>query len=156
MMNKKELDKIITRYMAANFTINRRMTGILRDAMPNFITHDQYSVLQYMKDKDRPVTSSELADSFCVGKSTVTAFITRLENKRLLDRIPDQKDRRVTWLQLTEEGSQITLELQQKICDELEKYLVHFADFDPEQFLGPFERLAKLLVQPDEGGETEA
>ena len=149
------LTGIIARYMAANFTISRRMNAIFRDAMPEIITQDQYSILQYIRDKGEPSTSSELADSFCVGKSTITAIITRLEDKCLIERVPDKKDRRITHLVLTSEGSRLTGELEGKIRSTLEKYLVHFKCQEAEDFLQPLEKLAYLLVQPDEGRETE-
>ncbi|WP_058300865.1 MarR family winged helix-turn-helix transcriptional regulator [Gorillibacterium timonense] len=155
-MRPELLKEIISRYMAANFTITRRIGAMLREIMPEFITEDQYMILQFIKDKsEQSTTSTELASIFCVGKSTITAIVARMEAKGWILRQEDARDRRVTRLLLTEEGLRLATELTARIESILAHYLNEFEDEDSERFIQPFEKLAKLLSEPDERRETE-
>lgn len=149
------MKSVIDRYTAATFTINRRMNALFREAMPEELTVDQYSTVQYIRQRGA-CTSSELADIFCVGKSTITAIITRLADKRLLSRVPDEKDRRVTYLRLTEEGERLCDQAEETIQQLLEQLIEHFDEEEAELFLTMYEKLARILVQTyekEEGGE---
>jgi DNA-binding MarR family transcriptional regulator len=143
-MNKELLQDIIRRYEAVNFTVNRKLNASIRDHMPDELTLDQYSTIRYIRNRGR-CTSSELADIFCVGKSSITAIITRLFDKSLIERLPDEKDRRVTYLSLTADGERLSDEMEVKIGDLLGKYIMHFNEQEATQFIETFEKLAKVL-----------
>ncbi|MBB6669861.1 MarR family transcriptional regulator [Cohnella nanjingensis] len=148
-MDCKLLSQIISRYKSAMFTVQRRMNALIRDEMPQDLTIDQFSTLEYIRSRGQ-CTSSELAEVFCVGKSSITAIITRLFDKRLIKRLPDDKDRRVTYLRLTEEGERIAGELDGKIEDLLSRYMGHFEEKEASQFIETYEKLARVLVQQPE------
>ncbi|MFC4779447.1 MarR family winged helix-turn-helix transcriptional regulator [Paenibacillus sp. GCM10023252] len=150
-MNRAQLTDIINRYEEASFTVNRRLSAMMRELMPGDITIDQFSTLRYMRSRER-TTSSELADVFCVGKSSITAIITRLVEKGFITRLPDEKDRRVTYLTLTQEGRDIASEMEGKIEDLLGGYLCHFDDEEAKLFIRTYEKLAAVLMEsPHEG-----
>ncbi|MEF3306892.1 MarR family winged helix-turn-helix transcriptional regulator [Paenibacillus sp. GYB003] len=144
-MNEETLQQIISRYENAHFTVNRRLNALLRDLVPEELTIDQVFVMRYLSKKGKS-TSSELAESFCVGKSSITAIITRLFDKHLIKRIPDDKDRRVTYIELTEEGSRVTDEMDDKIGRLLSGYIAQFEQREAETFIATFERLAEVLA----------
>jgi DNA-binding MarR family transcriptional regulator len=149
-MNKDRIKQLIDRYENADFTVNRRLNAMIRERLSDDLTLDQYATLRYIR-KNGPQTSSELSDIFCVGKSSITAIITRLSDKRLIKRVPDQKDRRVTNLSLTPEGERVTDEIGDKIQELLAKYLGEFDDTEANVFIETYEKLASVLVQPIEG-----
>ncbi|MEO3946004.1 MarR family transcriptional regulator [Gorillibacterium sp. CAU 1737] len=154
-MKAELLPDIINRYTAASFTITRRVTALMRDNMPEGITQDQFAILQSIKGRpDRSTTSTELASVFCVGKSSITAIVARLEAKALLRRQEDPKDRRVTRLILTEEGERIVTETTQIIEGILATFLAEFDDEEGQRFIEPFEKLARLMKEADEGRES--
>ena len=144
-MNEETLQQIISRYENAHFTVNRSPNALLRDLVPEELTIDQVFVMRYLSKKGKS-TSSELAESFCVGKSSITAIITRLFDKHLIKRIPDDKDRRVTYIELTEEGSRVTDEMDDKIGRLLSGYIAQFEQREAETFIATFERLAEVLA----------
>lgn len=153
-MRAEQLKDLINRYTSASFTINRRVAALMRVTMPDFLTQDQYSILQFIKAKpDQMTTSTELAGIFCVGKSSITAIVARLEAKGLLRRQEDDRDRRVTRLHLTEEGERLAAEVSAELEKILGDYLNEFEDGEAEQFIQPFEKLARLLKETDEGRE---
>lgn len=140
------LKQIIDRYEAANFAVNRRLNGMIRELMPDGLTVDQFSTLRYLRSREM-CTSSELADIFCVGKSSITAIITRLSDKNLIMRLPDEKDRRVIYLALTEEGIKICDGMEDKVHQLLSKYISHFEEQEALTFIETFEKLAKELMR---------
>lgn len=143
-MDETALKQIVDRYERASFTVNRRLNVLMRDMMPEDLTIDQFSILRYMCSSGK-CTSSELSDTFCVGKSSITAIISRLFDKGLIRRIPDDKDRRVTYLELTDEGLRVTGEMEQKIFMLLTRYMGRFEPKEAETFIATFEKLASVL-----------
>lgn len=145
-MDGEQLHQLIHRYESATFTVNRRLSALIRELMPGGLTADQYGILRYIQDRQR-CTSSELADMFCVGKSSITAIITRLFDKELIRRMPDEKDRRVIYLQLTEKGAGVATEMEIKIQQLLARYISHFEEQEAETFIRTYEKLAKVLTE---------
>ncbi|MDQ8734167.1 MarR family transcriptional regulator [Paenibacillus sp. LHD-38] len=145
-MDRALLKDIIDRYEAANFLVNRRLNAMIRELMPDDLTVDQFSTLRYLRSREKS-TSSELADIFCVGKSSITAIITRLFDKNLIQRLPDEKDRRVIYLALTQEGKQVCDRMEDKIQVLLAKYIDRFEEQEALTFIETFERLANEMMQ---------
>lgn len=143
-MDDQGLLQIIERYKNAMFTFNRRLHALLRELVPEDLTVDQYFTMSSILSQGR-CTHSELAEIFCVGKSSITAIISRLSDKQLLRRVPDEKDRRVVYLTLTEEGERLTRETDLKLEKLLAGYLGHFSEEDVEQFMRTYEKLASIL-----------
>ncbi|MFS0725615.1 MarR family winged helix-turn-helix transcriptional regulator [Paenibacillus sp. 1P07SE] len=154
-IDKKLLEDIIRRYEQAQFTVNRQLNAMMRDFVPEEITVDQYATLRYIHQQRR-CTSSELAEVFCVAKSSISAIITRLFDKQLIDRVPDEKDRRVTYLTLTDKGKAISEEMERLIQERLAKYLGAFNHEEARHFINTYEKLALVLTQGDERGGTQA
>ncbi len=150
MVDQSMLPDIIRRYETTMFIVNRRVNAFIRELIPEELTIDQFSMLRKINEQGS-VTSSELAEWFCVGKSSITAIITRLADKGLLQRRPDSKDRRVTHLELTGEGKELTETLDQKIQEMLGMYLQHFELEEAMQFMYLFEKLGRVLSEPPEG-----
>ncbi|MGG1634656.1 MarR family transcriptional regulator [Paenibacillus sp. FSL A5-0031] len=146
-MDRASLKQLIDRYEAANFLVNRRLNAMIRELMPDDLTVDQFATLRYLHSKEMS-TSSELADIFCVGKSSITAIITRLFDKNLIQRFPDEKDRRVIYLALTEEGKQVCDLMEDKIQVLLAKYINRFEEQEANCFIETFEKLAKEMMNP--------
>ncbi|MGM0883515.1 MAG: MarR family winged helix-turn-helix transcriptional regulator [Bacillota bacterium] len=145
-MDQVLLHQIIERYEQANFVVNRRLNAMFREQMPEGLTVDQFAVLRYLCTRER-CTSSELADIFCVGKSSITAIVTRLTDKKLIKRLPDDKDRRVIYLALTDEGVKMCEIMLERLQPMLANYLKHFDEQEALNFIETFEKLAKEMMQ---------
>ncbi|MCD1260609.1 MarR family transcriptional regulator [Paenibacillus athensensis] len=143
------LKQLINRYEMAMFTVNRRANAMIRDMMPDNLTSDQLATLRYIRQRGK-CTSTELADIFCVGKSSITAIITRLHDKELIVRQPDDRDRRVIYVMLTAEGERYADEMQTQIETLMSRYLHQFSEEEALRFMETFEKLAKLLVESEE------
>ncbi|RXZ83355.1 MarR family transcriptional regulator [Paenibacillaceae bacterium] len=150
-MDNAFLKELIDRYEQATFTVEKKLDAMFREVMPNALTIDQYATLRYIRRHSRP-TSSELAEAFCVGRSSITAIINRLFDKQLIRRIPDEKDRRVIYLALTEEGMRLSDEMIVLMQQVLEKILVQFEEQEAITFITTYEKLASVLEQTEERG----
>lgn len=138
------LKQIIARYEGANFLVNRRLNAMIREQLPNELTLDQFATLRYIRSQEKS-TSSELADIFCVGRSSITAIINRLFDKKLIQRMQGEKDRRVTYLTLTEEGKQMNDKMEEKIHEILSYFIQYFDEQEALTFIETFEKLAEVM-----------
>lgn len=152
-MDRLRMEKTISRYEAVFFTVNRRLNALMREQLDDDITLDQFMVLQYIHKHGRR-TSTELSDAFCVGKSAITALITRLVAKDYIARTPDEKDRRVIYLSLTDEGQRVHEHFWEKCYALIGSFLVHFNPDEIETFLSTFEKLARMMTM-EEGDRDE-
>lgn len=143
-MSNITLDDLIDRYETANFTVTTQMEARIKELIHEDITLDQFSTLRHIH-KRGSCTSSELSDIFCVGKSSITAIITRLFDKNYIERIADSHDRRIVMLSLTDEGREIYKNAESKINSLISTFLIHFDEEEIKTFIHTYEKLAKLV-----------
>jgi DNA-binding MarR family transcriptional regulator len=146
-MDQDLLVSIIQRYEEATYRMHRRVNALLRKCIgEEDITLDQYLVIRYLRMNGRSI-SSELADVFGVGKSSITAIMTRLFDKRLIERIPDVKDRRIIYLTLTETGRKLAEAVDERIRKQLATIMNRFSSDEALQFVETYEKLVGLLSE---------
>lgn len=134
----------IDRYIAAYFDVTKHLFADIREAIQEELTPEQFQILLFISESRR-CNSTELADAFLVGKSSITAIITRLADRGLIDRTRDESDRRQVYLSLTSRGVSVLKEAEQKVQDMVSSYLVHFEEQEVEAFISTFEKLAYLI-----------
>jgi DNA-binding MarR family transcriptional regulator len=71
------------------------------------ISQAQASVLVVLKSVGRPLPLSRLARLLVQEAQSVTSLVDRLENRGLVRRVPDSRDRRVINVQLTGDGESL-------------------------------------------------
>lgn len=146
-MNTMDVGKwqsILGRYEAASFTVNKRFGALIKEQLQDVLTNDQHMTLSYIK-RFGSCTTTELAEAFCVHKSAITAIVTRLAEKGYIDRIRDQKDRRIVYLSLTEEGLKVFQWADEKVFEVVAPFLKVFSEEEIESFLNLYEKLASVL-----------
>lgn len=144
--------KLIDRFLASWMTVERGMDAMVRSLIHEDLTSDQYYLLQHIMQQG-PRTSSELAETFKVVKSSITAIVTRLVDRGLIERTRNESDRREVYLSLTERGRQIAEQVDHRISETVGVYLGHFKEEEIETVLSGFERLARLVVE--DGGREK-
>ncbi|MGN7457804.1 MarR family winged helix-turn-helix transcriptional regulator [Paenibacillus pasadenensis] len=143
-MQETKLKEIIERYERASSQVNRRFGALIQNKLPEGITQEQFGIIRYLSAHPDS-TSTELADTFCVGKSSITSITTKLVDKKLVRRRPDDRDRRVTYLSLTEEGRLVAEQAGKVIGETLGAYISRFTEEEAMQFIEMFEDLAARL-----------
>ena len=141
-----ETMQLIERYLAAYFEVTKRLNGQIGDMIQEDVTMEQFQILKYIASRGR-CTSTELADTFGVGKSSITAMTTRMVDKGVLQRTRDEEDRRVVYLTMTEQGERNYAIVQEQIMSTVSKYLVHFSAEEVEGVISAFEKLARLISE---------
>lgn len=96
------------------FTIHRTAvrlkTSFNRHLLPHGITADQFAILASLWESDG-MLQSQLAERLFKDGANISRMVDRLEDKGLVRRERDQKDRRVSHVQLTPRGRKIQGEL---------------------------------------------
>ncbi|WP_158736653.1 MarR family winged helix-turn-helix transcriptional regulator [Alteribacillus sp. YIM 98480] len=91
------------------------------------ITPPQFVALQWLQE-DGDMTIGELSNKLYLACSTTTDLVDRMEKNELVERIKDEKDRRVVQIHLLEKGESIIREVVKERQNYLEKVLNSFSE----------------------------
>ncbi len=97
----------------ANLSAELRMTCMRISRRTRFESVDsvaphQFSVL--CKVREEPLTLTRLADAECVSGPSMTRTVAGLADAGLVERVPDENDRRRTWVRITPAGEQAVID----------------------------------------------
>ncbi|MBA9025792.1 MULTISPECIES: MarR family winged helix-turn-helix transcriptional regulator [Bacillaceae] len=109
----------------------RYVSGLIkqkgREMLTNYkITPPQFIALQWLFEEG-DMTIGELSAKMYLAFSTTTDLIDRMEKNELVQRVKDEKDRRVVRIHLLEEGKRIIDEVIKKRQVYLQDVLVNFS-----------------------------
>jgi len=144
VINRKEIDQIIDRYVSINFSVNRKFDQLIRQEIGDVLTTEQHFTMRHI-NKVEVCTSTELATVFGVKKSAITPIINRLVEKGWVERTRDEKDRRVIYLTLTSAGKVTFSEMEKKIQSVIESVISQFNHTEIQNFLDTYAKLDKLI-----------
>ncbi|EFV78369.1 MULTISPECIES: MarR family winged helix-turn-helix transcriptional regulator [Bacillaceae] len=145
-MNVPNIKDLVDRYIAVSFSVEKKAASLVKNQIGSDLTNDQHFTLRYINQVGS-CTSSELAEVFDVKKSAITAMITRMWEKGLIQRTRDENDRRVVYLTLTEKGNELYVKAEEKIHNLVESLINRFDQAEIQQFIETFEKLDKVLSQ---------
>jgi MarR family transcriptional regulator, teicoplanin-associated locus regulator len=99
-MDKKDLF-----YKLVSFTtsVHRVTNELTKDAKPHSISQVQYNILEFIA-VSQPVTPSEINDCLHMTISNTSRELSKLSEKKLIEKISDSKDRRKQSIRLSENG----------------------------------------------------
>jgi DNA-binding MarR family transcriptional regulator len=148
------IKELVDRYIAVSFSVEKKAASLVKEQIGSDLTNDQHYTLRYINQVGS-CTSSELAEVFDVKKSAITAMITRMWEKGLIQRTRDENDRRVVYLTLTEKGNELYAKTEEKIHKLVESLITRFDQAEIQQFIETFEKLNKVLLESkdDKAGE---
>ncbi|GBF10859.1 MarR family winged helix-turn-helix transcriptional regulator [Tepidibacillus sp. HK-1] len=112
----------------------RKISGIIkrkgREILNDFpITPPQFVALQWLNEEG-DMTIGELSNKMFLAFSTTTDLIDRMEKNHLVERVRNQKDRRVVQIHLLEKGKQIISDVLEARRDYLSSILL---DMEPKE-----------------------
>lgn len=143
-MDQLEIKDIIDRYIATSHDVWKRGEYLVKEEIYENLTNDQLYLLRYIFQNGK-CTTTELAEAFYVNKSAITAIISRLVEKKLVERSQDQDDRRIVYLTLTEDGRNLYLKMDAKVHKIVESFITQFDQQEISQFIKTYEKLANIL-----------
>jgi DNA-binding MarR family transcriptional regulator len=99
-MDKKELF-----YKLVSFTtsVHRVTNELTKNAKPNSISQVQYNILEFIA-VSQPVTPSEINDCLNMSISNTSRELSKLSEKKLIEKINDNKDKRKQYIHLSQDG----------------------------------------------------
>jgi DNA-binding MarR family transcriptional regulator len=75
------------------------------------LTRGQFYLLRHLYKRER-LMITEMADWMNVRPATMSPIIDRMENNNLVTRTKDLKDRRIVFVELTEDGKRLVLDME--------------------------------------------
>ncbi|MCH1625632.1 MarR family winged helix-turn-helix transcriptional regulator [Ferdinandcohnia quinoae] len=145
-MSDTNITELVDRYLAVSFSVEKKAEALVKEQIGNDLTSDQYYTLRYINNMES-CTSTELAEVFDVKKSAITAIITRMWEKGLIQRTRDENDRRVVYLSLTVKGKELFVKTEERIYKLVESFITKFEQAEIEQFIETYERLNQILIK---------
>lgn len=120
-----------------------------REILSNYtITPPQFVALQWLHECG-DMTIGDLSNKMYLAFSTTTDLVDRMERNNLVVRIRDDKDRRVVFIHLLDEGIRIIEEVIAKRQDYLRDILTEFDSNEVQELSGYLQRLHLQMKQQD-------
>ena len=110
-------------------------------------------LLSILKENSN-LSSRELAELLDIRPSSLTELLTKLEQEQLVVRTPDENDRRVIRVSLTEKGTEREEQIAAERTAHLEKFSACFTAEEAEQFCALCDKLAAHLETLSDGDDA--
>ncbi len=136
------LDEIGQRFLRR---FHRELAGI----MDTTITGNQFVVLNIIGNRGK-ATVSEVAEDLSVSLSAVTASVDRLCRAGMVERRRSEEDRRVVWLELTEQGQNMVNVCQKGRLKVMRRYLGRLEEKELLHMIAIHEKLIDVMREEDE------
>ncbi|HPZ43171.1 MAG TPA: MarR family transcriptional regulator [Bacillota bacterium] len=143
-MGQSNIEKYFSRLEEVFLELVRTLHSELANQMVSGITGSQFFVLKKINERGR-MTVSEVAEELGVSLSAITALVNRMVNNGLAVRTRDLTDRRLVWLEATEQGADVMrrcLEGRRKVA---EKYFGQIPEEDMEKLIEIYEKVLTIL-----------
>ncbi|WP_208558773.1 MarR family winged helix-turn-helix transcriptional regulator [Marinilactibacillus kalidii] len=114
-------------------TILRAASSVERVVKEDMTSYDlnatEFTVMEYLYNKGKQPIQM-IGKKILLASSSITYVIDRLEEKGLVKRVADVKDRRVTFAELTEDGHKKMAEIFPQHAETIEKLFKELSDSD--------------------------
>jgi DNA-binding MarR family transcriptional regulator len=105
------------------------------------LTPSQYNILRILRGEGKPLPILEIASRTITVVPGITGLIDRLEQAGFVNRLRCDKDRRVIYVALTDQGMTILAALDQPLNDLHHKLLGHFSQAELKELIRLLEKL---------------
>ncbi|MGC6478790.1 MAG: MarR family winged helix-turn-helix transcriptional regulator [Flavobacteriaceae bacterium] len=110
------------------------------------ISIPQLLTLKYLQDcDDYKSTMKEIKGFLSLNASTVTGIVSRLEQKGLIARLPDPKDKRSTPIILTSKGNEVLIQSNESLHERISKNLEVIDEDEFSRIINSLETLIDLF-----------
>lgn len=109
------------------------------------LSKQQIFLLLTLLDKKR-ATVGELAEQLALSPSATTIAVNRLTQIGYIDRSRDESDRRLVWLQLSEEGERRICRFKDQRNEFLIQMLSCLSDEEADQFFALLEKMTNRIT----------
>ena len=139
------VDRIVAEYEPLVAWQRRAMAGIWHDRR---VSKTALFVLMQL-EMHGPVSMSRLAGLLGVGLPNMTGIVTRMEEHGLVERVRDDRDRRVVLVRATARGSEMVEELEAIRQQHLRQLVAQLGPSDRQACLQAFRALREVAERLD-------
>ncbi len=136
------------RYLAAVFTLMKRRDDVALSTSKTRLNNTELRLVGEIltaKYQGKRLISTELARRLRVTRSAVSQMVNRLEKEGLVRRAPDETDRKIAYVELTDEAL-TTYEKDIKGCEEfVERVVKEYGEEKFEQMYALFDEFMQCL-----------
>lgn len=137
MENNRDELKALTILLKASASVEK---VVKKDMSTYDLNATEFTVLELLYSKGRqPI--QKIGQQILLASSSITYVVDRLEEKGFVNRIADQNDRRVTFCELSSEGTELMGRIFPKHADKITEI---FEDCSKEEVLALQSTLKKL------------
>ncbi len=138
-MGNKDLKSYVERLERVHYVVSKRLHPEI--AIEKELTKTQFVLLKTLCIRNK-WTVSKLADYMGVKPSAITVGADRLYKRGYVSRYRSDLDRRIVYLEITDEGHEILREAENERVDSISSYLNHLSPEELGIFIDIYEKLA--------------
>src|SRR4029077_10664893 len=114
------------------------------------LTPSQYNILRILRGEGKPLPILEIASRTIAVVPGITGLIDRLERAGFVNRLRCEKDRRVIYVALTDQGAQTLADLEQPLLGLHRKLIGHLLQGDLKDLIRLLEKVREPLAGTDD------
>jgi DNA-binding MarR family transcriptional regulator len=134
----------VVAFMHIHHTSDLLIKAAERDLAAYGLTIARYAILRMLARRE-PMPLSWLADKHYSRRSNITAMVERLVRDGLLERFPDETDRRIVRVGLTPEGVKIVVKARKPHFRFIEKTMAPLGPDELRRLIAALDRLSSAV-----------
>ena len=135
---------ILTEFEELYLDFQRKMGAAWHKKMEQSISGSQVTILFHLNAAG-PQKFSALAERLCITPGAVTSLSDKLMSAGYAERKRDEEDRRVVYLEITEEGRELVKKLKKDIKDVVKSFFEGVSDEDLEHLTRIYKQILKNI-----------
>ncbi|MHA6534189.1 MarR family winged helix-turn-helix transcriptional regulator [Paenibacillus sp. BAC0078] len=123
----------------------------LRDEVSDpLYTYQDFVTLHILEEFGRAPISA-VGKILMISKSRMTVLVDKLLEAQLIERVPDQEDRRIINIALTDKGKELAVNNKQNLKIGISKRFAILSDEESEQFIHSLMIVQQLMSKTESG-----
>src|SRR5438270_7773705 len=114
------------------------------------LTPSQYNILRILRGEGKPLPILEIAGRTITVVPGITGLIDRLEQAGFVNRLRCEKDRRVVYVALTDEGTKVLAALDEPLLALHDKLVGHLSQDELKELIRLLEKVREPLAGTDD------
>ena len=144
-MEEVNIDRILENMFVIMLITHKKMLRMDLGGRPDNLTRLHLAVMGELSQNN--TTMSELANTLMMTKPQLTHLVDSLVSQGIVERRPDEKDRRVINLALTEKGRALLKEMKLKVKENTKKRLASLTTEELSQMSTALETLRNIVIK---------
>lgn len=137
---------LFSRFEELFWQVTRSMGQIWKTIFDEHFPGSQ-SHLVFILERRGLMRMSELADALQLTAGAVTSASDKLIEGGYIERLRDEKDRRVVYLKITDKGRETMAELRMRGRQTMNSVFAHLTEEELQQFIDTFEEASSVITR---------